>query len=128
MLCSALELFLSAELYAQCDGWTQWDSLDGVIASFLEVRDSHELQLAGMAILMSQETLPIHVRLRANEGFDELDSFHCRLGETDAETGALLKVPYRSRKYERQLTFIKDELDEVDWHFECARRALSDGR
>ncbi len=112
VLC-ALERFLPevvGEIHPDCP------TLDGIYPASARKHSRDEIEIIGICCLMSQELMPLHVRLQLAESGDYVAWLECRLGEK--VDGVSLKVPYSSG-IASGLTATK-RLDSIEWFYEVS--------
>jgi hypothetical protein len=113
-VCSALEHYLPAVLREVHAEWRH-ESLDGVFCELACKTGRREIELAGLCILISDQTLtPYHVRLRVAEA-DEIEWLDCRLGEI--RNGKMVRIPYGYGPASRGKLWAAYRLDRIEWRY-----------
>ena len=95
---------------------TEWrnESLDGIYpASFRKTAD-REIELAGLALFISDQTLtPLHVCMQLSPNYDSVRWIDLRLGERIG--GKCRRDPYGSAKANG--TLVLERLESIDWYY-----------
>jgi hypothetical protein len=110
---AAIEFFLPEVLREVHAEW-QEESLDGIYPAFIQKTGDDEIEIIGLCILISDQTLtPIHLRLQLAPTDNTVSWLECNLGEA-TDTG-MLRVPYsRQIVYGDKLGVLK-RLDSIRW-------------
>lgn len=110
---SALEYFLPEVLGEIHPEWMD-ESLDGIYPEVARKAGVDEIEIIGLCIIISDQTLtPLHLRLQLDSVDDAVSWLDCRLGESTAD--GMLRVPYsRSIVYGSKLHVLA-RLDSIDW-------------
>jgi hypothetical protein len=94
----------------------EWEneSLDGIYPEVARKTGVDEIEIIGLCIIISDQTLtPVHLRLQLDSIDDAVSWLDCRLGESTA--GGMLRVSYsRSIVYGSKLNVLA-RLDSIDW-------------
>lgn len=110
---SALEFYLPAVLREIHACW-KYESLDGVLHELAVKTGARQVEIAGLCILISDQTLtPFHVRLRYSADVDEIEWLDCRLGEVRGDT--MVRVPYNA--FPAGVRRVPDRLNSIEWKF-----------
>lgn len=112
----ALECFIPQILTERHGEW-KGESLDGILPFQMRKIGAGAAEIIGHTILISDQTVvPIHLRLQASTGFDEISWLECRIGERQ---GAKMKrVPYQHfLPILSQLEDIAGNVDAIDWSY-----------
>ncbi|WP_157463736.1 hypothetical protein [Deinococcus pimensis] len=117
-LASLLEVYLPRLLARRYPQWA-WETLDAVFVTRARKVGPRAADLAGAALLMSDQTLtPLSVRLALAESGDEVASYEVRLGEPG---GGRLRVS--GPLYGRSGVFVESvaaRLDDIAWVYRVA--------
>lgn len=109
----ALEFYLPEVLREVHAGWKR-EGLDGIYHELAIKRAQREVDVAGLCILISDQTLtPFHVELRCAADSDEIERLDCRLGEIS--DGVMKRVPYDSRSIRK--SDVAGRLESIRWQF-----------
>lgn len=112
---SPLEFFLPEVLR---DIHTEWqhESLDGIYpTSFCKMGD-REIELVGLAVFISDQTLtPLHLRLQLSPDFDHVSWIDLKLGERI--NGECRRDPYGTAKASGTMLQVASRLDSIDWYY-----------
>lgn len=109
---SALEWYLPAVLREVHPFWKH-ESLDGVFAELAVKTAPRQVEIAGLCILISDQTLtPYHVQMRIAPKVDEIEWLDCRLGEM--RNDKLVRIPYAS---DHGKWSVVDRLPSIEWNF-----------
>ena len=110
---SPFEWFFPQILQELYPAW-EYESLDGIYpASFCKSGD-REIELVGVALFMSDQTLtPLHVRLELSRRHDCITWLDLRLGED--EDGKCRRDPYGSSK--ANTSMVLERLQSIDWYY-----------
>ena len=112
---SAFAYFIPGVLRAVHDEW-QHESLDGVYPRFFCKVGEREVELLGLAIFISDQTLtPVHIRLQLSPSFDKVSWIDLRLGER-TEAGCH-REPYTHAKVQGTMLHIAERLESIDWFY-----------
>ncbi len=106
------EIFLSSVL---CEVHAEWrrESLDGIYPRLFRKTAAREIELIGMAVFISDQTLtPLHLRLQLSRDYDCVSWMELRLGER--VEGQCRRDPYDSSKAMQKVV---DRLDSIDWYY-----------
>lgn len=112
---SAFEFFLPGVLREIHAEW-RYESLDGIYpATFCKTGD-REIELIGLALFTSDQTLtPLHVRLQLSPDFDCVSWVDLKLGERI--DGECRRDPYGSGKASGTMLHVTNRLDSIDWYY-----------
>ena len=112
---SSLEFFLPEVL---CEIHPEWryESLDGIYpASFCKTSD-REIELVGVALFISDQTLTLlHVRLQLSPDFDRVSWIDSKLGERI--NGECRRDRYGNAQASGTILHVKKRLDSIDWYY-----------
>lgn len=94
----------------------KYESLDGVFHELARKTGPRQVEIAGLCILISDQTLtPYHVQLRFASSADEIEWLDCRLGEIRGDV--LVRVPYNSYFDRGGVRSVADRLRSIEWQF-----------
>ena len=111
---SSLEWFLPDVLQETHPEWRN-ESLDGICPSIARKTGDNEIEIIGVCILISDQTMtPLHVRLQLDPVEDAVSWLECRLGKSTPE--GMLRVPY-THEFEMKGLHVLNRLDSVDWAY-----------
>ena len=114
---SALEYY-TTELLQYCEGWPSHESLDGVLPSRITKVDENEMEVLGVCILISDQTVtPMHATFRLTPRSEDIAMATCRVGEPDRASGGLLRLPYGSADASLARSTLPDRLGMFPWLF-----------
>ena len=115
---SGLESFVPEVLREIHAEWHN-ESLDGFYPVVARKTETAEIEMVGLCILISDQTLtPIYLRFQIAPSADEVSWFECHLGERGKN--GIVRMPYGSldkalhREYER-LYLLDGQDDTIDW-------------
>jgi hypothetical protein len=141
-LLAALEGFILQVLREAQPEW-EHESLDGVLPVFARKTRDGEVEILGLCILISDQTLsPFHLRLELAASGEEISWLECRLGERSTlgtksnilmwqlerrlnklgqklEEG-MLQTPYGSSKATKRLHALRGDPAEIEWFYKVA--------
>jgi hypothetical protein len=110
---ASLEYFVEQVLREVHPEWRH-ESLDGILPEVMRKTSDNELELAGMCILISDQTLtPLYLRLQLDTVEDAISWFECRLGEATAE--GMRRTPYSVGSNSMGKTAVWARLDRIRW-------------
>jgi hypothetical protein len=109
-----LERFLPEVLGEIHPEWTG-ESLDGVYPHVARKIGEREIELFGLCILMSDQTMtPIHLRLQLSPTTDEVSWLELRLGERGRR--GIVRMPYSSEgTVYKRLHALNQSADGIEW-------------
>ncbi|MCP4105365.1 MAG: hypothetical protein GY749_07500 [Desulfobacteraceae bacterium] len=111
---SDLEYYLPNILSEKYDFWRN-ESLDGLYAAKALKIGHNEVELLGMSILITDQTLiPFYVSFSIADSSDYIEWLNCKIGELGQE--GLIKIPYHSGKWKKKLYSLNEAL--IDWAYE----------
>jgi hypothetical protein len=111
---NALEFFVSEVLSEIHSEW-RGEALDGVIPLTSRKTGEREVEILGLCILLSDQTVtPIQLRLQIAPASDEVSWFECRLGERGRE--GMVRTPYERRS--KRLYALEGRTDSIDWVYQ----------
>lgn len=111
-LLSTLERYLPEVLREVHPVWAR-ESLDGVYSELARKTGECEIELAGLCIFISDQTLtPLHVRLQISPSRDEITWLDCRLGEAGPD--GTVRIPYERRRMLAKPA-VSTNWDQLDW-------------
>ena len=114
-LLASFEFFLPEVLREIHREW-QGESLDGVYPKVFRKTAEREVELIGLALFISDQTLtPLHVRLQLSPTFDRVSWIDLRLGEHTAD--GCRREPYCSSKAMGTMLHVSERLDSIDWFY-----------
>jgi len=101
------------ELYAE---W-KYESLDGIIPIIAGRLGEGRVEVFGLCILMSGQSLaPIHLRLQLASAVDEVSWLECKLGEKSENS--MLRTPYNDlNKASHRLHSLLGKLAAIKWFY-----------
>ena len=109
---TALEFFLSKLLREAYPNFKD-ESLDGIYPEAARKTGDDEIEIIGLCVLISDQTLtPLQVRLQLDATDDACSWIECRLGESIA--GEMRKAPYSRSLVSGKLQVV-ERLDSVEW-------------
>ena len=112
---SSFEFFLPGVLREIHAEWLH-ESLDGIYPASFRKTGDREIELIGLALFISDQTLtPLHVRLQLSPDFDCVSWIDLKLGERI--DGECRRDPYGSAKVSGAMLHITNRLDSVDWYY-----------
>ncbi len=95
------------------------DFLDGVYPREFCKTGEREVELVGLAIFISDQTLtPLYVQLQLSPQYDKVSWIDCRLGE-HTESG-LRREPYGLSKIQGTMLHVLERLESIDWYYHLA--------
>jgi hypothetical protein len=111
---SHLEFYIPALLREIHPEWDE-ESLDGVIPVVARKTAEGEVELFGLCIIISDQTLtPIHVRIQVAASNDEISWLECTLGERGQD--GIVRMPYQSRHAATKRLYALDgRADLIEW-------------
>jgi len=127
-LLSGLEFFIP-EVFGELN--RDWDDeLDGFIPVMARKTANQEVEIFGLCILITDQTLtPIHLQLQISPTSDEVSWLQCRLGERGEQ--GMVRLPYGSRnRAAKRLYAFEGKEDMIDWVYKIIigqRRTIVDG-
>ena len=114
-LFSSLEFFLPEVLREIHDEW-QYESLDGLYARAFDKSGEHEIELVGLTIFISDQTLtPIHLQLQLSPSHDHVSWVNLRLGERIG--GECRREPYSRSQTTGTMFHVVERLDTIEWFY-----------
>ena len=109
---SSFEFFLPGVLREIHAAWRH-ESLDGIYPASFRKTGVREIELIGLALFISDQTLtPLHVRLQLSADFDCVSWIELKLGER--VNGECRRDPYGSTK---ALLHVTNRLHSIDWYY-----------
>ena len=110
---SPFEFFLSSVLGEVHAEWRH-ECLDGIYPQLFRKTANREIELIGMALFISDQTLtPLHLHLQLSPGYDCVSWIDLRLGE--CIDGKCRRDPYDNSK---GIQYLVDRLDSIDWYYQ----------
>ena len=105
-----------SEVYEDDKDWKR-ECLDGLYPELMTKRGKREIEIFGLCILMTDQTLVlVHLRLQIAPQKDEVNWFECRLGERGRS--GLVRTPYRSlSKAVKRIYSVGGNPDAIDWFY-----------
>lgn len=101
----------------------KYESLDGLLPVLSRKLGPSEVEVFGMAILITDQTLtPLHVRLALSATSDEVDRLELRFGENDSH-GEMKRTPYsKPEGLEKRLLTCdsRNRMDHINWRHHLA--------
>lgn len=98
------------EIYPEWKG----DSLDGIFPLVASKTGEGEVEIFGLCILISDQTLvPLHLLLQIAPTVDEVSWLECRLGEAGAH--GMVRTPYRLSSMDKLLCRLEARAGTFDW-------------
>ncbi len=92
------------------------DSLDGFLPATTRKIGDRELELAGVAILISDQTVtPLHVRVQISRTFIEISWMECRLGQI--QNGKMTRTAYSAEYPLRYTIGALQDPDAIEWAY-----------
>ena len=114
-LFSSFEFFLPQVLREIHNEW-RYESLDGVYPKTFRKTADREIELIGLALFISDQTLtPLHVRLQLSPDYDSVTWVDLKLGERI--DGRCRREPYGSSKAAGTMLHTTERLDSIDWFY-----------
>jgi hypothetical protein len=114
-LLSAIEYFLP-EVLREVHGEWQCESLDGVYPKIFHKTGDREIEIVGLALFISDQTLtPLHVRLQLSATFDCVSWIDLRLGEHSAH--GCRRVPSDIPGAFGTMLHVTERLNSIDWYY-----------
>lgn len=115
---SSLEYFIP-EIFREIYHEWKYESLDGVLAGTGLKTNNHEAKIAGLAIIISDQTItPVLVHLRIAPDKDEIVWFECKLGELGPD--GMIQVPYGCSSNRMDKIAVVDQLDRIEWVYQVS--------
>ena len=112
---SSFEFFLPGGLREIHSEWRH-ESLDGIYPASFRKTGDREIELIGLALFISDQTLtPLHVRLQLSPECDCVSWIDLKLGERI--NGKCRRDPYGSAKASGTMLHITNRLDSIDWYY-----------
>ena len=114
-LFSSLEFFLPEVLRELHDEW-QYESLDGLYSRVFHKTGEHEIELVGLTIFISDQTLtPIHLQLQLPPAHDRVSWINLRLGERIGDE--CRREPYSRAQTTGTMFHVVERLDTIEWFY-----------
>jgi hypothetical protein len=114
---SGLEFFLPEILREIYPEW-KWESLDGVYPHLAHKVGEGEVEIFGVCILISDQTLtPIHLCLQVSPSTDKVSWLQCRLGERDGK--GMVRVPFSALQLSKRLQRLDGRVGTIDWVYKA---------
>jgi hypothetical protein len=108
-----LECFLPEILQEIHSEW-RYECLDGIYTSVAKKSTDREIEILGLCIIISDQTLtPLHVRIRIAKEDQEVSWLECRLGER-CRNGTV-RLPYDSNSISKRLYALEARTEQIDW-------------
>ena len=112
---SAFEFFLPEVLRELHREW-RGESLDGVYPTTFRKTGDREIELVGLALFISDQTLtPLHLHLQLSPTFDRVSWIEIRLGERTIH--GCRREPYGGPKAFGTMRQVVERLDSIDWYY-----------
>ncbi len=112
---SPLESFLPEVLRGVHDEWRD-ESLDGIYPEVFRKVGPREVELIGLAIFISDQTLtPLHLQLMLSRGYDCVSWINLKLGKRIGD--ACHREPYGQSKITQSMLHIPEQLNSIDWFY-----------
>jgi hypothetical protein len=120
-LLSALEWFLPQVPGSGDFRFWSYEGLDGIYPLRTDVISSRSIEIYGLALLISDQTLiPLYARLAASDDGEAIAWVHCKMGELDrGAERRLIRVPYEHLN--REMRKLRDRADPIAWAFTALR-------
>lgn len=113
---SAVEFFLPCVLREIHAEWRH-ESLDGIYPALFRKTGDREIELIGLALFISDQTLtPLHLRLQLSQDFDCVSWIDLKLGER-IDGGCRRRDPYGSATAFGTMLHVTNRLDSIDWYY-----------
>jgi hypothetical protein len=107
---------LVPEFLAEIYPFWRGESLDGIFPSIARKTGEGEIEILGLCIIISDQTLtPIHLRLQIAQSTDEFSWLECKLGERTRQ--GLQRMPYASTPIETRAYAVAQRADQIDWFY-----------
>ena len=114
-LFSSLEFFLPEVLRERHDEWL-YESLDGLYTRIFHKTGEHEIELVGLTIFISDQTLtPIHLQLQLSPDHACVSWVDLRLGERIGDV--CRREPYSRSQTTGTMFHVAERLDSIDWFY-----------
>ncbi len=116
-LMSAFEYFLTEVLCGVHHSEWRHESLDGVYPHIFRKTGDREVELLGLAIFISDQTLtPVHFQLQLSPAYDQVTWIDLRLGERFK--GGCRREPYASSKvWGKKMLQVAERFESIDWYY-----------
>lgn len=112
---SSLEFFLPEVLREVHDEWRH-ESLDGIIPRIFRKTGDREIEIVGLAIFISDQTLtPIHLNLQLSPPHDRVGWIDLKLGERVGDQ--CRREPYGGPQATGTMFDVAARLDSIDWYY-----------
>ena len=119
-ICSSLEYFLPELLSRRYSKW-RWESLDGIYVGCARKTGPSAIQLVGICILISDQTMtPFFVELASSPSGESIASFRVCLGEPGRGPLGISGPEWNSHQADELLIGLPTRLDRVDWSYTIA--------
>ena len=110
---TSLEFLLPEVLQELHPEWKE-EGLDGIYPELLRKLGDDEIELVGLCILISDQTLiPLHLRLQLDLTDDCVSWFECRIGESVSD--GMLRVPYNELVAHGTRLAVMTRLGSIKW-------------
>ena len=116
-ICNILELYIPEQLSHHYSEWTS-ESLDGFFVVSARKIGLKTAELAGLCILMSDQTLtPFFIRLALTSSHDSIASYQVYLGEPGGGRLGISGSPYGTSPANKFIANIIPRLDYIKWSY-----------
>lgn len=117
---SSLEYFIPKVLQEVYNEW-KYEGLDGVLPATALKTNDYEVEIVGLAIILSDQTLtPVYVRLQIIPNQEEIAGFECKLGELGPD--GMVRLPYGCSSKQMDPIVLVDRLNQIEWAYEVSFR------
>lgn len=114
-LLNAFEFFLPEVLREIHFEW-KGEGLDGVYPTIFRKTGDREIELVGLALFISDQTLtPLHLRLQLSPTFGRVSWIEIRLGERTVH--GCRREPYGGPKAFSKMLHVVERLETIDWYY-----------
>lgn len=114
-LYSSFEFFFPHVLREIHNEW-KYESLDGLYARQFQKTGEREIELIGLAMFISDQTLtPLHVNLQLSSNYDRVSWIDLRLGERVGDE--CRREPYSKSQTAGTMLHVVERLDSIDWFY-----------
>lgn len=115
---SGLEFFLPSVLREIYPVEWQREGLDGVLPIFARKTRELEMEILGLCILISDQSLtPIHLLIQIAPSQDEVSFLECKLGEREGTE--LRRIPYGQGRMGKEFVELAGRAATIDWVFKA---------
>lgn len=118
--CASLELFIPRELARRHQEWAK-ESLDGVFVARARKTGSVATELAGICILISDQTVtPFLIAMALSSSERSIESYRVRIGEPGGGPLGISGPGCNSREAQDLLANVATRLGRIAWSYEIA--------